>query len=223
MCKSQFSNVDSPVGVSIPKSDVGPTDVSEPETPQIVTCHFFIGDWVDSMGNSVVVFLVDSASPAKIRATLSKPGRRDFHLSLSQSHNGEWQCGDAVIASRSDHEVRWRFSTKRVSTWKRVQADSDTSSASNKVLLPEVALCSNEKVVSISAASALCELDGCQSPTERWFNPVRSGGELVLCPNLWRTEIGPSFAALQRLRFQLGHSLQPQPPMVIGRNACSFF
>merc|ERR1719401_1908574 len=49
----------------------------------------FLGNWADSLGNSVVVFSM-CAYEVALMATLSQPPRKDINLRISQLPDGVW-------------------------------------------------------------------------------------------------------------------------------------
>jgi len=83
------------------------------------TAVSFLGCWLDSAGNTVLVQW-DSAASQKLTATLTQPGRADIRLSMWQTDdNGVWHCGEAILGMRtgSSEQLSWVSRDGSISTW----------------------------------------------------------------------------------------------------------
>jgi hypothetical protein len=82
------------------------------------TSESFLGMWMDSWGNAVVVSA--DAFKLQLRATVSSPPRPDLHLSLRPALSG-WQCGHSMLdpAQSSATQVCWIGSEGQISIWTR--------------------------------------------------------------------------------------------------------
>lgn len=83
------------------------------------TAASFLGCWLDSEGNTVLVRW-GSAASQQLTATLTQLGRADVHLSMWQTvDNGVWHCGDALLGMRasSAEQLTWVFRDGSISTW----------------------------------------------------------------------------------------------------------
>jgi len=86
---------------------------------QHVLPQSILGDWTDSMGNSVAAGCMDSFG-LNIVAKLSKPPRHDLYLKVRQSTwDGHWYCGGAVLQSVGGGQVTWMFPDGSLSIWTR--------------------------------------------------------------------------------------------------------
>lgn len=101
----------------------------EPSSANPVGANMFLGKWVDSLGNTVVVYNTDAYQTALI-ATLSKPPRPDIHLAVHADANGIWICGNAVLDYMwsTPQQLHW-LSKGRVSVWVRQTDTADNSLA----------------------------------------------------------------------------------------------
>mmetsp|Transcript_40753 Transcript_40753/g.103635 ORF Transcript_40753/g.103635 Transcript_40753/m.103635 type:complete len:185 (+) Transcript_40753:119-673(+) len=84
-----------------------------------MTAALFLGCWVDSEGNTVIVKR-DSASSQELTATVMQPGRENTHLRLWQTtDNGVWHCGNAILGMKacSSEQLSWVSRTGSISTW----------------------------------------------------------------------------------------------------------
>mmetsp|Transcript_66564 Transcript_66564/g.124204 ORF Transcript_66564/g.124204 Transcript_66564/m.124204 type:complete len:192 (+) Transcript_66564:174-749(+) len=84
----------------------------------------FLGGWVDSLGNAVLVSSVDAYS-LRLVATLSQPPRKDIHLALKPMPGGGWQCGNACLDPvwSCETQLHWLTGDGRISVWVRLQED----------------------------------------------------------------------------------------------------
>mmetsp|Transcript_464 Transcript_464/g.1528 ORF Transcript_464/g.1528 Transcript_464/m.1528 type:complete len:197 (+) Transcript_464:171-761(+) len=84
----------------------------------------FLGGWVDSLGNAVLVSSVDAYS-LRLVATLSQPPRKDIHLALKPMPGGGWQCGNACLDPvwSCASQLHWLTGDGRISVWVRLQED----------------------------------------------------------------------------------------------------
>eukprot|EP00927_Polykrikos_kofoidii_P049568 TRINITY_DN43614_c0_g1_i1.p1 TRINITY_DN43614_c0_g1~~TRINITY_DN43614_c0_g1_i1.p1 ORF type:complete len:310 (-),score=50.16 TRINITY_DN43614_c0_g1_i1:251-1096(-) len=81
-----------------------------------------MGSWVDSHGNSVLVFSVD-AWELRLQAVLSRPPRRDanLHLTFQKGSGGGWRCGNSHLdkSASSAGKLHWVREDGYVSIWTR--------------------------------------------------------------------------------------------------------
>lgn len=81
----------------------------------------FLGNWVDSHGNSVIVFSTD-AWQVRLTATISRPQTgRDTHLGIRQVDDMHWICGNSSLdhTQSSAEQLYWVAGDGRVSIWTR--------------------------------------------------------------------------------------------------------
>mmetsp|Transcript_54170 Transcript_54170/g.118659 ORF Transcript_54170/g.118659 Transcript_54170/m.118659 type:complete len:169 (+) Transcript_54170:49-555(+) len=80
-----------------------------------------LGVWTDSHGNAVSVYSTDAYKMSFV-ATLSRPPRRDIHLTLRRVSDGAgWCCGDALLGHFDSffEQLSWVFPNGMVSLWIR--------------------------------------------------------------------------------------------------------
>eukprot|EP00927_Polykrikos_kofoidii_P046659 TRINITY_DN40821_c0_g1_i1.p1 TRINITY_DN40821_c0_g1~~TRINITY_DN40821_c0_g1_i1.p1 ORF type:complete len:316 (+),score=54.36 TRINITY_DN40821_c0_g1_i1:135-1082(+) len=79
-----------------------------------------LGDWIDSLGNLVLVQCVD-AYQLSLKATLFRPPRKDIHLAVRRMSDGSWYCGNAILDQEASSfmELFWTTADGRVSIWMR--------------------------------------------------------------------------------------------------------
>mmetsp|Transcript_56573 Transcript_56573/g.101430 ORF Transcript_56573/g.101430 Transcript_56573/m.101430 type:complete len:245 (-) Transcript_56573:196-930(-) len=80
----------------------------------------FLGNWVDTSGNSVHIYSVD-AYDVRLVATLSRYPRNDVHLNIRQVMPGAWVCGNSALSAEmsSPLQLVWQGADGRISTWTR--------------------------------------------------------------------------------------------------------
>lgn len=80
----------------------------------------FLGSWVDSMGNSVIVYQADAYAGSLV-AALSRPPRKDAQLPMTQMMDGGWMCGNAMLNTQvsSAERIQWVRSDGVISVWMR--------------------------------------------------------------------------------------------------------
>jgi len=79
-----------------------------------------LGNWVDLLGNSVLVYSTD-AWQLRLVAAMSRPSRPDVHLSVRHDALQGWICGNAALdtaTSRQD-QLQWVSPDGRTSVWMR--------------------------------------------------------------------------------------------------------
>mmetsp|Transcript_27019 Transcript_27019/g.62995 ORF Transcript_27019/g.62995 Transcript_27019/m.62995 type:complete len:169 (-) Transcript_27019:84-590(-) len=87
-----------------------------------------LGNWADSLGNSVLVFSVD-AYQVRLCATLSQPPRPDITLKIQPVMGGGWTCGNAMLDPTwsTANQLHWLTTDGRISVWVRPQKDEQSS------------------------------------------------------------------------------------------------
>jgi len=81
----------------------------------------FLGSWIDSKGNSVVVTATD-AWQMELTVILSRPPRPDVFLRIEHSaEHGTWHCGNSTLDSEMScsARVQWVRNDGHVSIWNR--------------------------------------------------------------------------------------------------------
>jgi len=85
-----------------------------------ISAEELLGNWVDLLGNSVLVYSTD-AWQLRLTASMSRPPRPDVQLSVWHDAIQGWICGNAVLdASTSRQEqLQWVAPDGRTSVWMR--------------------------------------------------------------------------------------------------------
>lgn len=81
----------------------------------------FLGNWVDSHGNSVLVYSSD-AWEVRLTAAISRPQTgRDSNLSIRQLPDESWTCGNSWLDmdASSTEQLHWVAADGRHSVWAR--------------------------------------------------------------------------------------------------------
>lgn len=81
----------------------------------------FLGNWVDSHGNSVSVYSSD-AWQVRLTATIARPQTgRDSNLSIRMTEDGSWTCGNSWLdtSTSSSEQLHWVATDGRRSVWAR--------------------------------------------------------------------------------------------------------
>mmetsp|Transcript_48650 Transcript_48650/g.89679 ORF Transcript_48650/g.89679 Transcript_48650/m.89679 type:complete len:269 (-) Transcript_48650:191-997(-) len=89
--------------------------------PGFISPEALLGQWVDSLGNVIMVMSID-AFDARLVATLSRPPRPDIHLNFKPITLGAgWQCGHSVLDPNwsSPKQLHWVTGDGRISVWVR--------------------------------------------------------------------------------------------------------
>lgn len=96
---AQYPGTDEPV-------DFGPED--------------FLGNWVDSHGNSVLVYSAD-AWEVVLTATISRPNKNDITLRVRLNEDASWTCGNSWLdcSQSSPEQICWVAADQRRSVWTR--------------------------------------------------------------------------------------------------------
>jgi hypothetical protein len=121
-----------------PGSNVGVWEMFEAaklgERPvQLLLLDDFVGEWMDTLGNSVSVVVTD-LFVGKAVAILKKEGRADITLTLKFDGFGGWLCGNSALdlASSCSERMRWETMDGRASTWVRAGANKKAAPADGK-------------------------------------------------------------------------------------------
>lgn len=91
----------------------------------------YLGNWVDSLGNSVTVY--KNAPDKPLSAVLRKPPRNDIVLTMVEQDLGSgwktWRCGNSTlnIQASTEEQLCWSTNDGRLSVWMR-----DTSGANQQ-------------------------------------------------------------------------------------------
>mmetsp|Transcript_30610 Transcript_30610/g.71528 ORF Transcript_30610/g.71528 Transcript_30610/m.71528 type:complete len:264 (+) Transcript_30610:148-939(+) len=95
--------------------------------PGFISPEVLLGQWVDSLGNLIMVMSID-AFDVRLVATLSRPPRPDIHLNLKPIMLGAgWQCGHSVLDPTwsSPKQMHWVTGDGRISVWVRPEEHSE--------------------------------------------------------------------------------------------------
>mmetsp|Transcript_69 Transcript_69/g.195 ORF Transcript_69/g.195 Transcript_69/m.195 type:complete len:266 (+) Transcript_69:114-911(+) len=89
--------------------------------PGFISPEALLGQWVDSLGNVIMVMSID-AFDARLVATLSRAPRPDIHLNFKPIALGAgWQCGHSILDPNwsSPKQLHWVTGDGRISVWVR--------------------------------------------------------------------------------------------------------
>merc|ERR1719313_3264395 len=99
----------------------------------------FLGKWVDSLGNNIVVHQDAHEKKTALSAVLSKPPRKDIVLGMNPSPVSHptvkglmtWRCGNSIlqVPTSTSEQLCWASNDGRLSVWVRSNNDKPEGEA----------------------------------------------------------------------------------------------